>query len=69
MIQKARNTKGKGSDSERRVKWLLDAEKLILSCNEESLLDNFLDEMLEFVSEREDDELNSFTITFIQKAV
>ncbi|CAD5230284.1 unnamed protein product [Bursaphelenchus xylophilus] len=68
LIKLAR-TKPKDETERSRVSYLQEAEGTIFSESELSLLDNFLDEMLEFLSERSGSELNKFTLSFIEKAI
>jgi CRISPR/Cas system CSM-associated protein Csm2 small subunit len=51
-----------------RLESLKEAEQLIFNSEGESLLDNFLDEMLEFLND-EDEEIRSFTMLFIVSAM
>jgi CRISPR/Cas system CSM-associated protein Csm2 small subunit len=49
------------------LRFLQQAEAVILRSEQESILDNFLDEMLDFLND-EDEEIRSFTMLFIASA-
>lgn len=56
-----------GTSLEERLEYLSNAEQLILSQESTSLLDNFLDEMLDLMNQKEQ-KIRCFVISFIEKA-
>ena len=56
-----------GKPFEERYMHLARAEKMILKQETTSVLDNFLDEMVQFIHEREQ-KIRCFAINFIEKA-
>ncbi|CAD5225913.1 unnamed protein product [Bursaphelenchus okinawaensis] len=69
LLRQARLPRRKDGEEKPPISYLEEAQNLIFSESELSLLDNFLDEMLEFLSERADPEFCKFTLGFIEKAV
>lgn len=56
-----------GNSLEQRLLHLAKAEEMILNQVEASILDNFLDEMVQLINER-DQKIRCFAISFIEKA-
>ncbi|KAI6213950.1 hypothetical protein M3Y94_00211900 [Aphelenchoides besseyi] len=68
LINNSRVVSGKKTSAVERLKNLQKAEKLIFETDEAAMLDNFLDEMLEFMND-EDEEIRAFTMMFVTSAV
>ncbi|KAI6186995.1 Symplekin [Aphelenchoides besseyi] len=68
LINNSRMISGKKMAAAERLKNLQKAEKLIFETDEAAMLDNFLDEMLEFMND-EDEEIRAFTMMFVTSAV
>ncbi|KAI6198275.1 Symplekin [Aphelenchoides fujianensis] len=69
LIHGSRVVGGKKKPTAERLESLKKAERLIFETDDSSLLDNFLDEMLEFLNAEEDQEIRAFTMLFVTSAI